>query len=99
MTSDDGKTTIENVNTPGRTTRVDGAKFGAMKQAMLACMPKSVPGLTQGEMREAVKPHLDQELFPGGEKAGWWAKSVQLDMEAKGELLREDCKPLRWHLI
>lgn len=96
--SDDGKIVVENVNTPGRTTRLDAAKFRAMKQAMLACMPKSAPGLTQGEMREAVIPHLDQEMFPGGEKAGWWAKSVQLDMEAKGELVREDCKPLRWHL-
>ena len=30
-------------------------------------------------------------------KAGWWAKAVQLDLEAKGTLVREPAKPLRWH--
>lgn len=26
-----------------------------------------------------------------------WAKTVQLDLEAKKMLVREDVKPLRWH--
>jgi hypothetical protein len=30
--------------------------------------------------------HLPQNLFPGGAKAGWWAKTVQLDLEARGLL-------------
>lgn len=38
-----------------------------------------------------------QDLFPGGEKSGWWAKTVQLDLEAKGILVRDTkSKPLRW---
>ncbi|WP_394727903.1 DUF6958 family protein [Altererythrobacter sp. GH1-8] len=32
-----------------------------------------------------------------GKTSGWWAKTVQLDLEAKGKLVREETKPLRWH--
>lgn len=45
----------------------------------------------------AVVPHLPDALFPKGEKAGWRVKTVQLDLEAKGLVLRENTKPLRWH--
>ena len=65
---------------------------------MDACtLPPRSPGLTQNEIREAVVPYLPANLFPGGVKAGWWAKSVQLDLEAKGEPVREATKPFRWH--
>ena len=90
--------TVENVNIPGRTSRVNAAKYGAMRDAMVRVLPDDVPGLTQAEIREAVVPHLPEELFPGGATAGWWAKTVQLDLEAKGTVIREDSKPLRWHL-
>jgi uncharacterized protein YndB with AHSA1/START domain len=33
----------------------------------------------------------------GGAKAGWWTKCVQLDLEAKGTVVRKTAKPLRWH--
>jgi hypothetical protein len=95
----DDKITVENVNVPGRTTRVSRAMYDAMKQAMWAVLPASSPGLTQSEIREAVVPHLPEELYPGGEKAGWWAKAVQLDQEAKGALVREPTKPLRWYRV
>lgn len=89
--------TIENVNVPGYTHRVDAARYAAMKSALLKVLPKKLPGLTQAEMRVAVLPHLAETEFPGGAKANWWAKTVQLDLEAKG-LLRRDttAKPLRW---
>ena len=29
-------------------------------------------------------------------KAGWWMKGVQLDLEAKGLMVRDGGKPLRW---
>lgn len=88
---------IENVNTPGRTSRVNAAKYADMHAAFDAALPRSSPGLTQAETREAVRPHLNQDLFPGGKTCGWWAKTVQLDLEAKGKLVREPTKPLRWH--
>ena len=99
MGDDDGKIVVENVNVPGRTTRVDGKMYAAMKKAMLKVLPASPPGLTQSEVREAVVPHLPEELYPGGAKVGWWSKTVQLDLEAKSVIIREDTKPLRWHQI
>jgi hypothetical protein len=92
------KITVENVNTPGRTTQVDAAKYAAMKGAMLATMPKSSPGLTAKEVKEAALPHLPDTLFPAGATSGWWQKCVQLDLEAKGVVVRENTKPLRFHL-
>lgn len=97
MSSTDEKITVENVNVPGHTTRVNKAMYDAMKQAMWKALPSKPPGLTQNEIREAIVPHLSEDLFPGGAKAGWWAKTVQLDQEAKGNLVREASKPLRWH--
>jgi hypothetical protein len=45
----------------------------------------------------AVLPFLPEEVFPGGEKAGWWAKTVQLDLEARRIVVRDvTAKPLRW---
>ncbi len=88
---------VENVNTPGRTSRVNAAKYSDMKSAFEKALPRASPGLTQDEVREAVKPHLDEALFPQGKTCGWWAKTVQLDLEAKGQLVREATKPLRWH--
>jgi hypothetical protein len=97
MGSADEKVIVENVNVPGRTTRVDKAMYEAMRRAMWQVIPAKSPGLTQDEMRQAVVPHLPEDLFPGGAKAGWWTKTVQLDREAKGDLVREKTSPLRWH--
>jgi hypothetical protein len=93
----DDKITVENVNVPGKTSRVNAAKYFAMKQAMLHVLPKREPGLTQSEIREAVITHLPDDLYPAGATTGWWAKTVQLDLEAKGKVVREATKPLRWH--
>jgi hypothetical protein len=89
--------TVANVNVPGRTTSVNAAKYRAMHQALAQVLPLEAPGLTQAEMFEAVLPHLPDDLFPGGATAGWWVKTVQLDQEAKGLMVREETKPLRWH--
>ena len=91
------KVTVENVNVPGKTSSVNAAKYHAMKEAMLKVLPMAEPGLSQAEIREAVLPFLPDDLFPGGSTAGWWAKTVQLDLEAKSIVAREPSKPLRWH--
>lgn len=91
------KVEVENVNTPGQTTRVDAAKYGAMKAAYLAVLPDTAPGLTAVEIKAALLPKLSEDLFPKGATAGWWLKSVQLDLEAKGLVGRAATKPLRWH--
>ncbi len=93
----DDKIEVENINTPGRTTRVDRVKYEAMRKAYLAVLANGAPGLTAKEAQAALIPTLPQDLFPGGAKSGWWMKSVQLDLEAKGLVKREDSKPLRFH--
>ena len=95
---EDGKIAVENVNHPGKSTRVQADMYLAMYDAFLKALPKEAPGLNQTEVREAVKSYLPEDLYPGGQKVGWWAKTVQLDLEAKGLLVRENSSPLRWHL-
>ena len=89
------KVELENVNHPGHVTLVDASMYDAMKRAFLKVLPKTSPGLTVDELREAVIAHLPEQLFPGGAKAGWWVKAVQLDLEAKGVVARERTRPLR----
>lgn len=92
------KIRIENINTPGRSSNVDAAKYLAMRQVLLKVLPKRRPGLTQADMGQAVLPHLPESLWPGGAKAMWWVKTVQLDLEAKGLIERDAAsKPLRWN--
>ena len=81
------KMSIQNVLQPGKTYTVDTAKYQAMRTAYLAVLPAH-PGMTTAEVGKAVLPHLPDDLFPAGEKAGWWAKAVQLDLEAKGIIAR-----------
>jgi hypothetical protein len=92
------KVEMENVNTPGRSVRVDADKYEAMKRAFLKVLPARSPGLTAAEIGERILPHLPEALFPQGATAGWWKKGVQLDLEAKGVITREATKPLRWHM-
>jgi hypothetical protein len=91
------RVTVENVVSPGHTRQIDAVKYEAMKAAMLRIVPKEPPGVSALEMREGLQPLLPQDLWPNGAKAGWWQKSVQLDLEAKGILCRDKkSTPLRW---
>lgn len=92
------KIDVENVNRPGKTYRVDAEKYGAMAAAMMRVLPRTPPGMPVDEVIKAVKPHLPAHIFPDGEKAGWWVKSVQLDLEAKKVIARTE-KPVRLYLI
>ena len=91
------KIEIENVLQPGKTYRVDAEKFTAARAALLSVLPRASPGLTQKEMGAAMRAALPFDQFPGS-TSGWWMKSAQLDLEAKGLIIREATKPLRWHL-
>ncbi|MEO0574333.1 MAG: hypothetical protein AAF004_02635 [Pseudomonadota bacterium] len=91
------KVVVENVNTPGRTTRVTAEKYTAMHQAYLQVLPTVPPGATHAQLLDLVKPHLPEALFPGGKTSGWWMKTVQLDLEAKQQVVRTPGRPLRWH--
>jgi hypothetical protein len=90
---------IENVLQPGKTYRVDAEKFAAMREAVLAELPGEQPGLTPAELKARVVGRLPESLFPGGEKAGWWMKAVQLDLEAKRLIARGPTAPVRLHRL
>jgi hypothetical protein len=90
---------IENVLQPGKTYRVDAEKFAAMRDAVLAELPGEEPGLTPGELKARVLGRLPEALFPGGDKAGWWLKAVQLDLEAKRAIARAPAAPVRLYRL
>ncbi|MEM6726981.1 MAG: hypothetical protein AAF618_00650 [Pseudomonadota bacterium] len=93
----DDKVVVENVNVPGHTSRVDRAKYEAMRAAYLGALTDTAPGMTAAEAKAALLPHLHPGLFPGGATSGWWMKTVQLDLEAKGLVARSETKPLRFY--
>lgn len=90
------RVSVENPNHPGTTRAVDAARYEAMRRTVLRVLPKRGPGMTYEEMSGAVKAHLPDDVFPGGARAGWWLKCVQLDLEAKAIVVREKTRPLRW---
>jgi hypothetical protein len=88
---------VGTINVPGFSKSLNADKYEAAKAALLKILPRKQPGLSQREMFAAAKPHLPTALFPKGAKAEWWLKSVQLDLEAKGAVVRDaTAKPLRW---
>lgn len=95
MPDAEAKITIESVTSPSHVQRVDRAKYMAMRDALMAILPLEAPGLTVAEAKAALLPHLSEDLFPGGDKAGWWLKAVQLDLEAKAIIKRGPGKPVR----
>lgn len=99
MTKTIARVDMLNISSPGHVVRVDKAKYDAMTAALLAVVPEQAPGLTVAAIKAAVLPRLPDDLFPGGAKAGWWLKGVQLDLEARGVIARENVKPLRLHRI
>jgi hypothetical protein len=87
---------ILNVLQPGKTYKVNAEKYQAARKAFLAFMPKTGPGFTQSEMSAAMRKALPVSDFPGT-TSSWWMKSVQLDAEARGDVVRDKAsKPLRW---
>ncbi len=95
MAKADDKIEVQNFTSPGHVYRVNRPKYEAMRDCLLAVLPYEAPGLTVAQAKEALLPHLPQDLFPGGEKAGWWLKCAQLDLEAKGIIKRATGSPVR----
>ena len=91
---------VENVNHPGTSSRVDAEKYRAMRNVLLAVLPQAEPGRTQQEMLEGAVDRAPEGLWPGGAKVAWWVKTVQLDLEAKGLVVRDaSTKPTRWRRV
>jgi hypothetical protein len=95
----DDKIEIENFISPGRTERVNRAKYQAMRDALMAVLPDTAPGLKVPDAKAALLPLLPDALFPAGATAGWWLKAVQLDLEAKGIIKRAPSKPVQLYRV
>ena len=95
MPRPDDRIEIQNFTSPGHVQRVDRTRYTAMREALLAVLPTELPGLTVAEAKTALLPLLPEAAFPGGDKAGWWLKAVQLDLEAKGIVARGPRSPVR----
>ncbi len=89
------KVEVLSATSPGHVVHLDRAKFEAMRDAMLSVLPAEAPGITVAEAKKRLLPLLPQDLFPGGEKAGWWLKAAQLDQEARGTIARAAGSPVR----
>ena len=90
---------VENVNHPGSIRNVEATSYQAMRRAVLNVLPATPPGLTVADLLDEVLPHLPPDLFPAGARAGWWLKTVQLDLEAKGIIARDKSRPLRLYRL
>ena len=88
------KIEVQSINHPGRVSLVDARMYVAMRRALLAILPAGTPGLTVAQIQELVRGH-----FPSDANASWWAKTVQLDLEAKGIIARERSSPIRLYRI
>ncbi len=97
MSTTADKIEIENFTSPKWRGNVDRAKYEAMRDALLSVLPTFAPGLSVADAKAKLLPLLPEEIFPDGAKAGWWLKAAQLDLEAKGIIIREASKPLRLH--
>jgi hypothetical protein len=89
------KIKVQNLNHPDLIKSVDAAMYAAMRKAYLAVVPEDGPGLTLDAICERLPAVLSEDLFPGGAKANWWTKTVQIDLEAKGVVVRDKSSPLR----
>jgi Family of unknown function (DUF6958) len=89
------KIDVQNINHPDRIKSVDAAMYTAMRNAYLKIIPRHPPGLTLDAIRKRLPDVLPEDHFPGGAKANWWAKTVQLDLEAKGIIIRDKSSPLQ----
>lgn len=82
------------VNAPDKAWPRDATTYKAARKVFLKVMPKLGPGVTQAEMMALMK-----QALPAGEwgaTQGWCAKTVQLDAEARCEVVRDGGKPQPW---
>lgn len=86
----------ENINyAEGGGARIDAETYEVMKNAILACVPKSPDSITLSDLDKNVHEALRDGL-PGGRKITWHLMAVKLDLEKKGLINRlKDAKPQR----
>ena len=80
------KTLNVNPGQPG--ALVDQEKYEAMRAAMMQVLPAGDDGMTWAELTEVIGPILPERLFRHIGTVRWYARAVQLDLEARGVITR-----------
>ncbi len=81
-----------NVNHPDHRENLNEEKYSLIRDAILAVLPTE-GSMTFADLEAGVHSHLagqdfPPELFPKPGSVRWYTKSVQLDLEARGEIER-----------
>ncbi len=63
-------------------------KYEAVREAILAMLPASEDGMTWTELAERIAPRLPESLFRHRGTVRWYARAVQIDLEAGGVIER-----------
>ena len=81
-----------NVNHPDHQENLKAEKYNIIREAMLAVLPTE-DGMLFTDLEQGVAAYLQekqvpQALFPKAGSVRWYTKTVQLDLEARGEIER-----------
>ena len=77
-----------NVNKGSRGFAVTDEKYEPIRKAILASLPRNKEGVSFKELVAAVGAKVPEGLFPKPGSVAWYAKVVQLDLEASGQIER-----------
>jgi uncharacterized protein DUF6958 len=87
---------LKTISTGKTGALVDPEKYDRVRAAILQTLPATDDGMTWAELCERIAPLLPESIFRHMGTVRWYAKAVQLDMEAKGEIVRlSDSRPIR----
>lgn len=81
---------VGNVNVPDYTTELDATMCMAMRKRLLKVLQSKSHDLSQTEIRSRALSYLPKDLYWGGKKNDLWSIATQLDLDAKGILVREN---------
>lgn len=79
---------IKNINVPDTKTRINQDKYGAVREAILAVVPRDASGVAFRELPTLVGEYLSRRGFPWEGSLSWYATTVKLDLEARGFIER-----------
>ncbi len=75
-------------------------KYETMRAAILEMLPSSAEGMTWAELAERIAPYLPENIFRHMGTVRWYARAVQIDLEAEGLIERiPNSKPPRLRRI
>ena len=83
MTAKRSTIKTKNVNNGVEGAIIDQAKYEAVRQAILAVVPKTGDGILFKDLPKEVAKRVPAEHFPKRGSASWYTTVVKLDLEAR----------------